>query len=183
MVSIASLGEDIYKHTITCCGVAKGYAMTGWRIGYCGAPLDVAKLMASVQSHQTSNPNTIAQVATIEALNGPQDSIVEMRAEFDKRRCVMYERLSSMPHISTIKPQGAFYSFVDISKVLGMSHKGTVIEDVNTLAKILIEEYLVAVIPCTDFGFADHIRLSYAISLEQINKGLDRIQTFLEALV
>lgn len=183
VVSIASLGEEIYKHTITCCGVAKGYAMTGWRIGYCGAPLDVAKLMASVQSHQTSNPNTIAQVATIEALNGPQDSIEVMRAEFDKRRCVMYERLSSMPHISTIKPQGAFYSFVDVSKVLGMIHKGIVIEDVNTLAKILIEDYLVAVIPCTDFGFADHIRLSYAISLEQINKGLDRIQTFLETLV
>lgn len=182
VVSIASLGEDIYNHTITCCGVAKGYAMTGWRIGYCGAPLPVAKLMSAVQSHQTSNPNSIAQVATIEALNGPQNSVFEMRKEFDARRCVMYERLSKMPHVSTIKPQGAFYSFVDVSETFGKSHKGTVIEDVSVLAKILIEEYLVAVIPCIDFGFEDHIRLSYAISLEQINKGLDRIQTFLETL-
>lgn len=181
-VSIASLNEEIYKRTITCCGVAKAYAMTGWRIGYCGAPLEVAKLMSSVQSHQTSNPNSIAQVATIEALNGPQDSVEAMRVEFDKRRVVMYERLSAMPYIKTIKPQGAFYSFVDVSEVLGKEYNGTVIEDTATLAKILIEEFLVAVIPCADFGFADHIRLSYAISLEQINKGLDRIQNFLEAL-
>lgn len=181
-VSIASLGEEIYKRTITCCGVAKGYAMTGWRIGYCGAPADVAKLMSSVQSHQTSNPNTIAQVATIEALNGPQGSIETMREEFNKRRCVMFERLSGMPHIKTVKPDGAFYSFVDVSEVLGKKHNDTVIEDVSVLAKILIEEYLVAVIPCTDFGFSDHIRLSYAISLEQINKGLDRIEKFLNTV-
>lgn len=179
VVSIASLGEDIYKHTITCCGLAKGYAMTGWRIGYCGAPLDVAKAMSAIQSHQTSNPNTVAQYAAIEALNGPQESIDVMRAEFDKRRVTMYERISAMPLVKTLKPQGAFYSFVDISGVLGKSHNGTAIEDVSVLAKILIEEYLVAVIPCTDFGFADHIRLSYAISLEQINKGLDRIEEFL----
>lgn len=179
VVSIASLGEEIYNHTITCCGLAKGYAMTGWRIGYCGAPLNVAKAMSAIQSHQTSNPNTIAQYAAIEALNGPQDSIEVMRAEFDKRRVTMYERISAMPLVKTLKPQGAFYSFVDISAVLGKKHNDTVIEDVSVLAKILIEEYLVAVIPCTDFGFADHIRLSYAISLEQINKGLDRIEEFL----
>lgn len=182
VVSIASLGKEIYDHTITCCGIAKGYAMTGWRIGYCGAPLQVAKLMSSVQSHQTSNANTIAQFAAVEALSGPQDSIEVMRAEFDKRRCFMYDRLSSMPHISTVKPQGAFYAFVDVSEALGMNHKGTVVEDINIFAKILIEEYLVAVVPCTDFGFPDHIRLSYAISLEQIEKGLNRIQEFLEAL-
>jgi aspartate aminotransferase len=178
-ISIASLNEDIYKHTITCCGVAKGYAMTGWRIGYCGAPADVAKLMGAVQSHQTSNPNTIAQYAAIEALSGPQESIEVMRKEFDKRRCVMFERLSSMPYIKTVKPQGAFYSFVDVSEVLGKKHNDTVITDISVLAQILIEEYLVAVIPCTDFGFPDHVRLSYAISLEQINKGLDRIEKFL----
>ncbi len=181
-VSIASLGEDIYKHTITCNGIAKGYSMTGWRIGYCGAPLDVAKAMSSVQSHQTSNANTIAQFAAIEALNGPQDSVEIMREEFDKRRCLMYERISAMPYISTIKPQGAFYAFVDVSKVLGKMHKGKPVSDVSVMAEILIEEYLVAVVPCMDFGFPDHIRLSYAISIEQITKGLDRIQKFLEAL-
>jgi aspartate aminotransferase len=91
----------------------------------------------------------------------------------------MFERLSSMPYIKTVKPQGAFYSFVDVSEVLGKKHNDTVITDISVLAQILIEEYLVAVIPCTDFGFPDHVRLSYAISLEQINKGLDRIEKFL----
>lgn len=181
-ISIASLGEDIYRHTITCNGLAKGYSMTGWRIGYCGAPADVAKLMSSVQSHQTSNANTIAQYAAIEALTGPQDSIETMRAEFEKRRDLMYERVSKMPYVSMLKPEGAFYAFIDCSKVLGKSHKGKVVSDTLVLADILLDEYLVAVVPCPDFGFPNHIRLSYAISQEQINKGLDRIEEFLNAL-
>ena len=181
-VSIASLNDEIYKHTITCNGMAKGYSMTGWRIGYCGAPLNVAKAMASVQSHQTSNPNTIAQHASVEALNGPQESVELMRQQFDIRRQVMYDRVSKMPYLSMLKPQGAFYAFIDCHEVIGKNHKGTVINDISDFAKILIEEYLVAVIPCGDFGFADHIRLSYATSLEQINKGLDRISECLNSL-
>ena len=181
-VSIASLGEDIYNHTITCNGMAKGYSMTGWRIGYCGAPKDVAKLMSSVQSHQTSNPNTIAQFAAVEALNGPQESVEMMRQEFDNRRQVMYNRISAMPYLSMLKPQGAFYAFVDCSRLIGKKHKGVEITDISVFAKILIEEYLVAVVPCGDFGFDDHIRLSYATSLEQINKGLDRISECLNNL-
>ncbi len=181
-ISIASLGEDIYNHTITCNGVAKGYAMTGWRIGYCGAPLPVAKLMAAVQSHQTSNPNTIAQFAALEALNGSQESVEMMREQFDKRRIVMYDRVNKMPYLKMLKPEGAFYAFIDCSEVFGKSYKGTEVSDINVFAKILIDEFLVAVIPCTDFGFPDHIRLSYATSLEQINKGLDRIKDFLEKL-
>lgn len=181
-ISIASFGKEIYDRTITCSGLAKSYAMTGWRIGYTGSSKEIAKMMSSVQSHQTSNPNSIAQKAAVEALNGPQDSVATMHAEFDKRRQYMYKRICEMPHVSTIEPMGAFYVFVDVSDVLGKDYKGQNIEDTSKMAEILIEEYNVAVVPCADFGFADHIRLSYAISLEQIEKGLDRIETFLKEL-
>lgn len=179
-VSIASLNEEIYKRTITCSGVAKSYAMTGWRIGYTGSSAEIAKLMGSVQSHQTSNPNSIAQKATVEALLGPQDTVAEMNKEFDKRRVYMYERVSKMDLVDALKPLGAFYIFVDISRLLEKSYKGEKIGDVGRLAKILIEDYMTAVIPCADFGFDDHIRLSYAISMEQIKKGLDRIEQFIK---
>lgn len=182
-VSIASLNDEIYKRTITCSGVAKSYSMTGWRIGFTGSSKEIAKLMASVQSHQTSNPNSIAQKAALEALIGPQDSVYRMHAEFNKRRDYMVERVSNIKLISALKPQGAFYLFVDISETLDKSYNGVKVGDVNNLAKILIEDYNVAVIPCEDFGFADHIRLSYAISMEQIEKGLDRIEAFVEKLV
>ena len=179
-VSIASLNEEIYKRTITCSGVAKSYAMTGWRIGYTGSSAEIAKLMGSVQSHQTSNPNSIAQKATVEALLGPQDTVQEMNKEFDKRRIYMYERVAKMDLVDALKPLGAFYVFIDVSKLLEKSYKGEKIADVGKLAKILIEDYMTAVIPCADFGFDDHIRLSYAISMEQIKKGLDRIEQFIK---
>ncbi len=179
-VSIASLNEEIYKRTITCSGVAKSYAMTGWRIGYTGSSAEIAKLMGSVQSHQTSNPNSIAQKATVEALLGPQDTVQEMNKEFDKRRIYMYERVAKMDLVDALKPLGAFYVFIDVSKLLEKSYKGEKIADVSKLAKILIEDYMTAVIPCADFGFDDHIRLSYAISMEQIKKGLDRIEQFIK---
>ncbi len=179
-VSIASLNEEIYKRTITCSGVAKSYAMTGWRIGYTGSSAEIAKLMGSVQSHQTSNPNSIAQKATVEALMGPQDTVQEMNKEFDKRRIYMYERVAKMDLVDALKPLGAFYVFIDVSKLLEKSYKGEKIADVSKLAKILIEDYMTAVIPCADFGFDDHIRLSYAISMEQIKKGLDRIEQFIK---
>ncbi len=181
-VSIASFSKEIYDRTITCSGLAKSYAMTGWRIGYTGSSKEIAKMMSSVQSHQTSNPNSIAQKAAVEALNGPQDSVVAMHAEFDKRRKYMFERISKMANVSAIEPMGAFYVFVDVNGVLGKNYKGQEITDTSKMAEILIEEYNVAVVPCADFGFADHIRLSYAISLEQIEKGLDRIETFLNEL-
>lgn len=182
MVSIGSLNDEILAHTITCNGMAKGYAMTGWRIGYTGAPKAVAKVMASIQSHQTSNPNSVAQMASLEAITGPQESVGIMRQEFDRRRLYMFDRISKMPHVSTICPRGAFYVFVDISKALELSYNGKKIETCAEFARILIEEYLTAVIPCADFGFADHIRLSYAISIEQIEKGLNRIEEFLNKL-
>lgn len=181
-ISIASFNEEIYKRTITCSGVSKSYAMTGWRIGYTGSTPEIAKMMGSVQSHQTSNPNSIAQKATVEALTGDQSTVSFMNEEFNKRRIYMYERLCKMPYVSTIEPQGAFYVFVDISDVLEKSYQGEKIETVEKIGEILINDYSVAVIPCRDFGYPDHIRLSYAISIEQIQKGLDRIEEFLNAL-
>lgn len=181
-VSIASLNEEIYKRTITCSGLSKSYAMTGWRIGYTGSSAEIAKLMGSVQSHQTSNPNSIAQKAAVEALNGDQSAVIAMNEEFENRRHYMYKRVVNMPLVSTIEPEGAFYIFIDVSKTFGMSYKGEKVGTVDNLAKILIEEYNVAVIPCTDFGYDTHIRLSYAISIEQIEKGLDRIESFLKEL-
>lgn len=181
-ISIASLGEEIYKRTITCSGLAKGYAMTGWRIGYTGSSVEIAKVMGSVQSHQTSNPNSIAQKAAVEALNGPQDAVETMRLEFDKRREYTYKRIKEMPIIDALEPQGAFYVFVDISGIIGKEYKGEKIDSAAKFASILIENYNVAVIPCEDFGFDDHIRLSYAIAIEQIEKGLDRIEELIKIL-
>ncbi|NLK99841.1 MAG: pyridoxal phosphate-dependent aminotransferase [Clostridiales bacterium] len=178
-ISIASLNDDIYKRTITCSGVSKSYSMTGWRIGYTGSSKELAKLMTSVQSHQTSNPNSIAQKAAYEAITGPQETVYSMRDEFEKRLNYMVERIEKMKYISVLKPQGAFYVFADISQTFEKSYKGQKISNVDTLAKILIEDYQVAVISCDDFGFDDHIRLSYAISLEEIEKGLNRIEAFL----
>lgn len=181
-ISIASLGKDIYDRTITCSGLAKSYAMTGWRIGYTGSSKEIAKMMGSVQSHQTSNPNSIAQKAAVEALTGPQDSVEKMHAEFDKRRKYMYKRICDMDLLDALEPMGAFYVFVDGSAVLGKSYKGTKIESVPQMADILINEYNTAIVPCSDFGFPDCFRLSYAISIEQIEKGLDRIESFIKEL-
>ena len=177
-VSIASLGEDIYKHTITCSGLSKSYAMTGWRIGYTGSSVEIAKLMSAMQSHATSNPNSIAQFASVEALTGPQDDMKKMRDEFDKRRQHMYERVKAMPYVDVMKPEGAFYLFIDMSEALKKKYKGEKLETSAKLAEHLLNDYAVAVIPCADFGFPTHIRLSYAISMEQIDKGLDRIEEF-----
>lgn len=182
-ISIASFNDEIYKRTITCSGVAKGYSMTGWRIGYTGSSKEIATLMGSLQSHQTSNPNSIAQKAAYEAITGPQDSVYAMNKEFNIRRDYMFDRVSDIKLISALKPQGAFYLFVDISETLNKKYKGENIASVGNLANILINDFNVAVIPCDDFGFSDHIRLSYAISLEQIKKGLDRIEAFVEQLV
>lgn len=181
-VSIASLGEEIYKRTITCSGLSKSYSMTGWRLGYTGSSAEIASLMGSVQSHATSNPNSIAQKAAVEALNGPQDTIEEMKKAFDARRSYMLERVRSFPYVEVQEPKGAFYLYVDISGTKGLYDKDRCIEQASDVAELLLSEYAVAVVPCADFGGADCIRLSYAISMEEITKGLDRIQSFLEEL-
>lgn len=181
-VSIASLNDEIYKRTITCSGLSKSYAMTGWRIGYTGSSVEIAKLMGAMQSHATSNPNSIAQYASVEALTGPQEDMVKMREEFNRRRIYMYNRIKGFPHVDLLEPKGAFYVFIDLSEALKLSYKGTKLETAAKVAEILINEFAVAVIPCADFGFPTHIRLSYAISMESIEKGLNRIEDFLKQL-
>ena len=138
--------------------------------------------MSSIQSHQTSNPNSIAQKAAVEALTGDQSAVKMMLGEFDKRRKYMYDRFTKMPYLSTLEPLGAFYVFVDVSQILDKEYKGEKVGSAARMASILIEDYNVAVVPCADFGFEDHIRLSYAISVEQIDKGLTRIEKFLREL-
>lgn len=181
-VSIASLNDEIYKRTITCSGVSKSYAMTGWRIGYTASSVEIAKLMSAMQSHATSNPNSIAQKAALEALTGPQEQLSVMCKEFDERRMYMYERVCKMPFVSCIEPKGAFYVFIDLADAIGKTYKGEKIDDAAKFADVILREYAVALIPCADFGMFDHIRLSYAISKEQIKKGLDRLEEFLAAL-
>lgn len=181
-VSIGSLGKEIYDRTITCSGLSKSYAMTGWRIGYTGASKEITKLMSSVQSHQTSNPNSIAQKAALEALTGPQDKVKEMVQEFGERKDYIYDRLKNLPYVSIIEPKGAFYAFVDVSETFEKEYQGEKVGDVSKLATILLEDFSVAVVPCTDFGFPSYIRLSYAISKEQIGKGVDSIEAFLKDL-
>ena len=181
-ISIASLGDEIYKRTITCSGVSKSYSMTGWRIGYTGSSVEIAELMGGIQSHQTSNPCTIAQKAALEALVGPQESLHEMVKEFDKRREYMYQRISKVPLLNALEPDGAFYVFIDFGEVLKKSYDGMEIETTERVAEILLEDYEMAVVPCEDFGFPNFIRLSYAISMEDIEKGLDRLERFVAAL-
>ena len=181
-VSIGSLNDDIFKHTITVSGVSKSYAMTGWRIGYTGSSLEIAKLMGSVQSHSASNPNSIAQKATVEAINGPQETIQYMNEQFNKRRKYMVERISKMPHVYCVEPKGAFYVFIDVSEATSMKYKGEKVGSSAKLADIMINDFNVALIPCEDFGIENHVRLSYAISLENIEKGLDRLESFLNTL-
>ena len=181
-ISIASLNDEIYKRTITVNGLAKSYAMTGWRIGYAGAPLEIAKIMGSVQSHQTSNPNSIAQMAALAAISGDQTCVRVMNAAFDERRKYIYERVCDIEGLSCIEPKGAFYVFVDINELIGKKYNGQVITNAADIAKFLIEDYYVAIIPCDDFGFPDHFRLSYAISVNEIDKGMDRIKEFCQSL-
>ena len=181
-ISIASLNKEICDRTITINGVSKSYAMTGWRIGYAAAPAPIAKLMSSMQSHMTSNPNSIAQKAALAAIEGPQDCVEDMRKQFAKRRDYIYDRVVNMPYVKTVKPEGAFYLFVDFSGTYGKSYKGTVLESAAQIGAILLDEKLIAVVPCADFGMPDHIRLSYATSIENITEGMNKLEEFLKEL-
>lgn len=181
-ISIASLGKEIYDRTIVINGVSKSYAMTGWRIGFTAAPLAIAKLMASLQSHMASNPNSIAQAATVAALNGPQACVAEMCVEFKKRRDYIFEREEAIPMLTALKPEGAFYLFVDVSGTYGKNYEGQTIHSAADFATVLLDKKYVAVVPCADFGMPDYIRLSYASSMEQIKKGMDRMEEMVKAL-
>lgn len=181
-ISVASLNEDAYNRTIVINGLSKTYAMTGWRVGYSACSEKIAKLMVAIQSHVTSNINSISQYAAIEALNGSQESIKSMIVEFEKRRNYMIDRISKMENITLIRPSGAFYIMVCIKEYFGKSINGNVINSSLEFSKSILEEEKVAVIPGIAFGLDDYIRLSYATSLEIIQEGLDRIENYLSKL-
>lgn len=179
-ISIASISKDSYERTIVINGLSKSYAMTGWRLGYCGASEKIAKLMTNIQSHMTSNVCSITQYASIEALNGPQDKVKEMIVEFEKRRNYMVDRLESIEKLSIIKPQGAFYIMINIDKCLGRTVNGEVIKDSMDFSDKLLESEKVAVVPGKAFGLDNYVRVSYATSMEAIREGLNRIENFVK---
>jgi len=177
--SIATF-PTMYERTIVINGMSKAYAMTGWRIGYCAAPTPkVAKLMDSLQSHQSSNANSIAQYASQVALTTQTDFIVNMRGEFARRRDCMLEQLVKINGIKAIHAQGAFYIMVDVSGLFDKQYKGTVIDSANTLAQLLISTVNVVVIPCEGFGASHFVRLSYATNIDNIVVGVDRLADFI----
>ncbi len=178
-VSIASFSEEVKKRTIVVNGMSKAYAMTGWRIGYAAADERIIKAMSNVQSHATSNPNSIAQYASTAALQGGQDTIEKMRVEFENRRNYMVDRINSIPNISCRKPQGAFYVMMNISKIKGKTIGGKLIKDSVSFCSALLEGANVSLIPGSAFGADDFVRMSYATSHENIFEGLNRIEKFL----
>ena len=177
-ISIAGISEDAYNRTIVINGVSKAYAMTGWRIGYAAASEQIASLMSNVQSHTTSNPCSISQYASIEALIGDQTPVVNMNKEFEKRRNFMVERVNTIDNLSCVKPNGAFYVMVNISKAIGKEIDGKVIDNSLVFSDLLLEKEKVAVVPGAAFGADEFIRLSYATSIENIKNGLNRIEKF-----
>jgi aspartate aminotransferase len=181
-VSIASLGPAIKENTIVVNGLSKAYAMTGWRIGYTASNRQVAKVMGAYQSHATSNPNSIAQYAGIEALRGPQDSIVQMKHAFDRRRKLLCKLINDIDGLSCEMPGGAFYVMMNISGIKGKIYDGVPINTSLEFAEALLKHTLTAVVPGAAFGADDYVRLSYAMKDENIVKGLERIKEFVRAM-
>ena len=181
-LSIAQLGEQIKAQTFLVNGMSKAYAMTGWRIGYVAGPRHEITAMANFQSQATSNANTIAQYAAMKALQGDQSCVDEMVKEFEKRRNLMVERINAIPGVSCRKPQGAFYIMMNIKQLLGRTYNGRVLESSMDFAELLLAEKQVAVVPGVAFEAEGYCRLSYAVSADQINRGLDRIDEFVRTL-
>jgi aspartate aminotransferase len=176
-VSIASLGPEVKKRTVTVNGVSKAFSMTGWRIGYTTAEPGIIKAMDSIQSQMTSCACSISQMAALAALAGPTEPVRDMVAEFEKRRDYMAQRLQSIPGFSLGQvPDGAFYLFPRISELHGRRIGGRTVEGAASLAEVLLEAARVAVVPGEDFGSAENVRLSYATSMEAIAEGLDRVE-------
>jgi aspartate aminotransferase len=179
-ISFAALSEDAYKRTLTLNGLSKAYSMTGWRLGYTAGPLEVIKAMGRLQDHMTSNPVTFAQYAAIAAM-GPESgaAIEKMRVEFEKRARYMADRLRAMKGVECTEPTGAFYCFPDVSAHYGRTIGGMKIAGSDDFAKALLEQANVGVVPGLPFGCDANVRLSFACSMEQITKGLDRMEKWL----
>jgi aspartate aminotransferase len=180
--NIAVLNPKLRERTIIVNGVSKTYAMTGWRIGYALGPAPVISAAAKIQSQSTSNATSIAQAAAVEALCGPQDDVAAMVRAFEQRRDLIVKRIDAMPGVKCFRPQGAFYVFPDFSAYWGKRAGGKTINSPCELAEYFLDEAQVATVPGEDFGSTSHIRLTYANSLEEIEKGCDRIEAALRKL-
>jgi aspartate aminotransferase len=181
-ISIASLSEEIKNHTVLINGVSKAYAMTGWRIGYAAGPREIIKAMTTLQGHMTSGANTNAQYAAVEALKNSEESVKVMVDEFDKRRKYLVERLKNIKDVSCNVPKGAFYAMPNVSKLFGKSYDGRKINNSEDLADYLLDEAKIAVVPGIAFGIENNIRIAYSNSIENIEKGMDRMKEAVEKL-
>jgi len=182
--SIASISPEVREHVVTINGFSKAYAMTGWRIGYSAAPLPITKGISAIMSHATSNICTISQYAGVEALTGPQESIENMRKEFDRRRVFLYERLNSIEGITCAQANGAFYLLPNVTSFFGKkTPDGRVLNDSFDVANFLLDDAHIAVVPGAAFEAPDNLRISYSNSLEALTIGMDRMEASLKKLV
>jgi len=183
-VCMATLGHEVRARTITVNGFSKAYAMTGWRLGYTASPKPLAKAMTELQSHSTSGPSSITQKAALAGLKGDRSFITTMREEFDKRRRFAVERLRSIPgFVLEVIPSGAFYVFPNITKLLGQTIGGRKVETTDDLCLAILDEARVAIVPGSSFGSPEHVRISYATSMDKLREGFDRIEKLLTANV
>jgi aspartate aminotransferase len=179
---IATLSEEVKESTILVNGVSKSYSMTGWRIGYSAGDRNVSSAMSKLQGQSTSNPTSISQIAAIEAFQGPQDEVVKMAKEFERRKNYIAKRLNEIPGMTCFNPQGAFYVFPNVSNFYGKSYNGNGIGNSVDFSEYLLDVAKVAVVPGVEFGSDKHVRISYALSMEEIIKGVDRIEEAVEKL-
>jgi aspartate/methionine/tyrosine aminotransferase len=180
--SIAGLGREIRERTIVVDGMSKSYSMTGWRIGYAAGPSEVISSMARIQSHATSNASSIGQWASVEALRSCEDEVRRRVAEFETRRNEIVRLLRELDGVSCVEPEGAFYAFPNVSGVFGKRAGDGPINSGQQLAEYLLDRARVAVVPGDAFGAPEHIRISYAVSVERIREGVRRIGDALAAL-
>jgi len=181
-ISIASLSDEIKQRTITVGAVSKTYCMTGWRIGYAGGREEIIHTMGKIQSHSTSGANSIAQMAALSALKGPQEGVEERKKIFQQRRDLIVDKLNQIKGVKCLLPAGAFYIFPNVSHFFGKSWKNWQINDSMDLSEYLLEEQGVTVTPGSAFGCDEYVRLTYAVSLQDIKEGADKIKEGLERL-
>ncbi len=181
-VSIATLSDYTKEKTLIVNGTSKSYSMTGWRIGYTCGDSEIIAAMTKLQSQSTSNPTSISQMAAVEALNGPQDSVSMMREKFEQRRDYIVEALNDIEGVSCVKPKGAFYVFPNVSSFYGKEYKGKKINNSMDFSMVLLEEAHVAVVPGVAFGEDNFIRISYATDLDTIKNGMQVLKDFLSSL-
>lgn len=179
-VSFPTLSDDAKARTILVNGASKTYAMTGWRIGFAAASKEIIKIMSNYFSHSLSGTCSIAQAAAAEAFGGSQAEIETMRQEFERRRNYLYERMSQIPGVHPVRSEATFYMLMNLSELIGKTLYGVEIHDADDFADVFLREGLVAVVPCTGFGAPHYVRWSFAVSMENIQKGLDRLEHFLK---